>query len=563
MATIAPLDPNQKQQYLDQFTSQAKAKGTTMEQEMYNYAQANNISNEGVDQYMGYSPGTAQKWVNSNIKPAASTSPSANPVVSFPAASNPNAPQAIYDSPSPNPPATMPAASSPTGLMGGASAVAAPSAQPATAGSTRLPDSEIQRIIQQSNAKAQSNGTHINAELRKLQQENGLTNEQVDAMMGYPPGTAASWAGGAAGGAGGGSAAAPSTVTPLSEADRAGWAARFDSQAKATGKSVGQVMYEYAQQNGMSNADVDRYMGYPPGTAQAWVDENIGAGGGGGGGAGPGGAPVDNEPIGGGTGTTNQFASLTTTPEQTVAGQMQGLMDPNNPFIQQARTRARVSGNARGLLNSSMTETAADSAAYDAALPIAQADAAQFGRAAEFNASADNQFRMADKAQGFDLAKMDKQAAITLSQMSAEQQNTIAKMALQQGYNLETINANQVNDLAKFAAQVEAQNKQAELKYGYDKGLVEIQKASNLEIAGLESQYRLQTQGSASATSIMNQLPTLIARVMDNKDTTAEAKQAQINYYISTSRAALQLAGQFAGDVDLSGALDDILGAMP
>lgn len=534
MTTISPLDPTQRQSFINQFTSQAKTKGTTMEQEMYDYAKANNISNEGVDTYMGYSPGTAQKWVDQNIKPMG---PSQNPVATFPGAENHKGP--VYDSPSQNPIATFPAKTG--GLM---------NSSPAR---TLLPESERVSIIGDANRQALAGNIPINDVFRQMIKSNNLSNEEADTMMGWAPGTAAGLGGTSSGVIGGsanssGAGGSGSTVAPLSEAERANWTARFDNQAKESGKSVGQVMYEYAQQHGLSNADVDRYMGYAPGTAQAWVDANIGAGGGGN-------PPPD--------GSAKPFTTLTTTPEQTVAGQMQGLMDPNNPFIQQARTRARVSGNARGLLNSSLIESAADSAAYDAALPIAQADAAQFGRAAEFNASTANQFAMADKAQAFDLEKMDRQAAITLSQMSAEQQNIVARLAAQQGYNLETINANQVNDLAKFAAQVEAQNQQAEAKYGYDRGLVEIQKASNLEIASLESQYRLQTQGSTSATSIMNQLSAMIARAMDNKDTTTEAKQAQIDYYLSTSNAALKLVGQFAGDVDLSTALSDILGAAP
>ena len=171
--------------------------------------------------------------------------------------------------------------------------------------------------------------------------------------------------------------------------------------------------------------------------------------------------------------------------------------------------------------------------------------------------------KMADKAQVFDLARMNEAAGIALGQMSAEQQNIVSRLAIQQGYNETTMTLNQVNDLAKLGKQVEYQNAQADVKFGNDRTLLEIQKTSNLEIAGMEAKYRQQIQGSASATSIMNQLPTLIARVMDNKDTDAAAKQAQISYYVSTSTAALKLAGQFAGDIDLGGSLDGILGLTP
>jgi len=67
--------------------------------------------------------------------------------------------------------------------------------------------------------------------------------------------------------------------------------------------------------------------------------------------------------------------------DTTVAGQMEGLLSSDNPYIKQAVASARQWGNARGLLNSSITGEAGVSAAIKAALPIAQQDAAT---AAEF-----------------------------------------------------------------------------------------------------------------------------------------------------------------------------------
>lgn len=71
---------------------------------------------------------------------------------------------------------------------------------------------------------------------------------------------------------------------------------------------------------------------------------------------------------------------------QTVAGQVAKIIDPNSPIIQQARTQALQSANDRGLLNSSIAMTGADDAAYRAAIPIAQADAATYAKAAGYNA---------------------------------------------------------------------------------------------------------------------------------------------------------------------------------
>lgn len=341
----------------------------------------------------------------------------------------------------------------------------------------------------------------------------------------------------------------------------------------------------------------------------------------------------------------------TTDPTQTVAGQINSLTDPNSPLIAQARARAAQTSNARGLLNSSMAATAGESAAYDAAMPIAQADAAQASKVAGYNVDTANQFKVKDQdtatqvglanmgaknqtaqfntgqtnqflaqdvqqgfdlakmdraaaqtlsqmtaqqqndlaklatqqgynlqtmtaqqindlakmsaGQGFDLAKMDKQAALTIGQMSVQQQNDMAQLAAKQGFNLETINATQAADLAKLAVQIEAQDRQAEAKFGYDKQLVTIQKDSNREIAAMEATYKNLTQASASAASIINNVSTNVAKIMENTTLDAAAKQKAIDIYNANANKALQMMGAISGDVDLVTFLDEVLNGVP
>lgn len=98
-------------------------------------------------------------------------------------------------------------------------------------------------------------------------------------------------------------------------------------------------------------------------------------------------------------GTPGYTAAQLGTPEkwnvdknQTVAGQVEGIIAADSPLQQLARTRAMQQQNDRGTLNTSMAIQAAQAANLDAALPIAQADAALQGRAAAYNADTANQF---------------------------------------------------------------------------------------------------------------------------------------------------------------------------
>lgn len=72
--------------------------------------------------------------------------------------------------------------------------------------------------------------------------------------------------------------------------------------------------------------------------------------------------------------------------EHLVAGQLQGLMNPQGRYIGQARQTAMELANARGQANSSYAAGAAERAAIDAALPIASQDSETLTRIGLSNA---------------------------------------------------------------------------------------------------------------------------------------------------------------------------------
>ena len=77
------------------------------------------------------------------------------------------------------------------------------------------------------------------------------------------------------------------------------------------------------------------------------------------------------------------------TPESTVAGQLTRLLDSDSDYIKQGRARADARSQASGLLSSSMAAGAAEGAAIERALPIAQQDAQTYGKVNLAQQSAD------------------------------------------------------------------------------------------------------------------------------------------------------------------------------
>lgn len=213
-------------------------------------------------------------------------------------------------------------------------------------------------------------------------------------------------------------------------------------------------------------------------------------------------------------------------PNQTVQSQVKDIIADNSPLMQQAETRSLQKANSRGLLNSSMAVGAGQSALYDAATPIAMQDAATFAKAAEFGAGAQQQTTIANQ-----------NAGNTASQFGADASNKITQLDVQQKGDLARIAASGVvqKDLAVFSANAAK------------------------ELADTEAKYKNLTQASSSAASVMNTTVQAIARMMENPDLDAGAKQRAIDIYNANASVSLSIIGALAGDVSIKTFMDEVL----
>jgi len=75
----------------------------------------------------------------------------------------------------------------------------------------------------------------------------------------------------------------------------------------------------------------------------------------------------------------------TVAPNETVQGQLKGILDSGSPLLEQARARAMEGMQERGLLNSAMAQSAGDDALIKSGLQIATPDAATYGLASRDN----------------------------------------------------------------------------------------------------------------------------------------------------------------------------------
>lgn len=96
-----------------------------------------------------------------------------------------------------------------------------------------------------------------------------------------------------------------------------------------------------------------------------------------------------------------------------VSKQLGSLLSKDSDYMARARTRAAQSSQSRGLRNSSIAASAGEAAAIDAAMPIAQADAAATFTADRDNAAARNQYGLAANQFGYESALAKYQGALS------------------------------------------------------------------------------------------------------------------------------------------------------
>lgn len=78
---------------------------------------------------------------------------------------------------------------------------------------------------------------------------------------------------------------------------------------------------------------------------------------------------------------TPEFAPREITPEETVAGQAEGIIKKGSPLLTQVETGAKKAAASRGLLNTTMAVQAGEEAVLGKALEIAKPDAATYAAA--------------------------------------------------------------------------------------------------------------------------------------------------------------------------------------
>lgn len=292
---------------------------------------------------------------------------------------------------------------------------------------------------------------------------------------------------------------------------------------------------------------------------------------------GSGGTITSSAPNTGAVLSTDALGNTFSSPTQTVEGIVTRLLGEESPFLRRARELALQQANERGLLNSSIAAGAGTAAAIDAALQIANPDAAfanELQRLATANGYDLNRLNVLQRQQLETLAVQNLYnqqnqvlaADLDLQRLAVANGYDLQRLTLQQAQNLETLAVqqgfNRENVATQLRNQMSLNNQQNQLQTGQNQQQLQNQMALNAQQFGFQSELqRLQTtMGTQSnsynlATNIINQASQTINNILQDpnipNEGTPSPKQQLIDKIKETTRNQLSALSATAG-VDLS-----------
>lgn len=232
---------------------------------------------------------------------------------------------------------------------------------------------------------------------------------------------------------------------------------------------------------------------------------------------------------------------------QTVAGNLEGLTDPNSPLNQQAAANALQASNRRGLVNSSLAVTAGQDAILKNALPIAQQDASTRATAAQTNAGATNtaaQFG-AGAANQASLANLQAQSGQNIAQLSADTQKQLAASNNASQEKISQLSS----DTQKFLGSLTSNTNLATSKLSADTQLAlgNLDANTKTTLQNIVSKNSQLLQVNTSAANVVSQGLSSIAAIQTSDKMDAAAKTQAINNILATIQQGIDFSSNVAG----------------
>lgn len=241
-------------------------------------------------------------------------------------------------------------------------------------------------------------------------------------------------------------------------------------------------------------------------------------------------------------------------PKQTVAGQVNDVVAAGGLLQRQAEARSNLKMNSRGLLNSSLAIGAGQSALYDAALPIASADAQVNAQAANFNANAANAAKQFTASAANQQGLVNQEATNRASEFGASATNQLISQS-------NTIRAQANAADAEAANKLTAQDLDNQFKVAISNAdaaskaqLQSMADATKISLASMEATYKQLISSNEQAGGLYGKVLQNITDIVNNPDISAPDKTTAIENQKTMLKTGMSVVSAVS-DLDLGSIL--------
>jgi uncharacterized FlaG/YvyC family protein len=226
--------------------------------------------------------------------------------------------------------------------------------------------------------------------------------------------------------------------------------------------------------------------------------------------------------------------------QSTVEGRLSGLLSQNNPYIDRARTEAAQLANRRGMLNTSMAAGAAEGAAIDRALPIAQQDA---------RAHLEQQFL--NQGYSNEESKHLADASIQRENMGAAFQQETNQFNAARQFEADKLNADAENRAAMQYANEQNKNNFAQVSADLQAQLKGIDNELAMNLETLTREYGLLENLDSINGDIYKQLVSSMGTILANEDKVGTAT-AKMNALMKAAGVELEFSNGMLGETSIT-----------
>ena len=260
--------------------------------------------------------------------------------------------------------------------------------------------------------------------------------------------------------------------------------------------------------------------------------------------------------------------------ESLTGTRLSNLLSSDNPYIKNAKDRALRMANARGMLSSTLATNAAESAAINAALPIAESESKLLGQADLARQEADIKSKLSEQSYLSNLGQVQQQAeynaAAQLFNAMNDRQKTEFEAALKQYLQTQELGARGIlskeeqdaqmerlqqelqNRMAVASLQAQTQKsiaasdrasrerianiqesgalQRAQLSANTQRGIADAQNQTNLQIKNMELDFREKQDLYGSIDDIYNNYYSTQNNIINNPNMNDDARQAWLDY---------------------------------